>query len=232
RTRRRVMASERVVHEWRCGRLEDQRREALGSCRTHRDHGGGAGARGMTMPIWTRATLRLARHTGRDPRYLLHQAVCTLWDGEVRPVWRLVRRHGDAAEIVVLSRGMMTGRACGGWGCVESVSVGPVHRPSLGERAVFVGSVVATAEVDDERRVLTDAYPEEEPGELYTAYLQRRLGDIATVRWAEVYRISRTTVRRHGRSRGIMYYDAADVGGTLIVHDPAGLVDALCDGIG
>lgn len=45
----------------------------------------------MIAPIWTRATVRLAPHSGDDPRYLLHQAICTLWDGEVRPVWRMVR---------------------------------------------------------------------------------------------------------------------------------------------
>lgn len=85
----------------------------------------------MIAPIWTRATVRLAPHSGHDPRYLLHQAICTLWDGAVRPVWRAVRERDDA-EIVVLSRDMMTGRPRGRWGSVEGVQVGPVHVPGDG----------------------------------------------------------------------------------------------------
>lgn len=186
----------------------------------------------MIAPIWTRATVRLAPHSGHDPRYLLHQAICTLWGGEMRPVWRVVREARGVAEVVILSRDMMTGRPRGRWGEVEGVEVGPVRVPEPGERVVFVGSVVATAEVDDERRVLVDAYPDEDHGELYGAYVQRRLGDVATVRRAEVYRIHRHVLRRGGVRRATIYYDAADVGGTMAVRDGRALVSALCAGIG
>lgn len=186
----------------------------------------------MSEAIWTRATIRLARGRPHDPRYLLHQAICTLWDGEVRPVWRVVREVGGMAEVVVLSRDMMRGRPRGRWGEVEGVRVGPVRVPEPGDRVVFVGSVVATAEADDERRALVDAYPDEDPGELYGAYVQRRLGDVAMVRHAEVHRIGRHVLRRNGRRRGAIHYDAADVAGTMIVHDGRALVSALCGGIG
>ncbi|HEX6940701.1 MAG TPA: type I-E CRISPR-associated protein Cas6/Cse3/CasE [Longimicrobiales bacterium] len=187
----------------------------------------------MTTHVWTRAAVRLTPHVGHDPRYLLHQAVCTLWDGRVRPVWRMVRETGDGAEIVILSRDMTTGRPCGRWGRVEGVRVGPVHIPEPGERVVFAGSIVATAKPMHRNRVeLSGYYRDEDPNELYAAYIQRRIGDVATVRCAEVYGIRRHVMRRGGRRSRTIYYDAADVGGTMEVHDGAGLVEALCDGVG
>lgn len=183
-------------------------------------------------PIWTRAVIRLDRRRGHDPRYLLHQAVCDLWDGEPRPVWRLVWLQGDTAEIVILSETMPVGGPRGRWGRVQGVEVGPVRIPEPGERVVYVGSVVATAEVDDVRRALLDAYPDEPAGELYADYIQRRLGAAATVRAAEVYRIEGCTLRRRGSRAKVIQYAVADVGGTLVVHDPVALVEAMCTGVG
>lgn len=183
--------------------------------------------------VWTRATVRLDERRDLDPRYLLHQAVCTLWDGQTRPVWRMVREHDGTAEIVVLSRDMATGRPCGWWGRVEGVRVGPVRIPEPGERVVFAGTIVATAKPAGASRCeLSGFYRDEDPGELYAAYLQRRIGAVATVCCAEVYEIRRHVMRRTGRQRRAIYYDVADVGGTLTVHEPAGVVDALCDGVG
>src|SRR5690554_2012343 len=118
----------------------------------------------MNEAIWTRATIRLATGRPHDPRYLMHQAVSTLWDGEGRPVWRLVRERGRTAEIVVLSRDMTTGRPRGRWGEVEGVRVGPVRVPREGELAIFAGSIVATAKPNDGTRTeLSGYYADEDP---------------------------------------------------------------------
>lgn len=183
-------------------------------------------------PTWTRAVIRLDRRRGHDPRYLLHQAACDLWDGEPRPVWRLVQLQGDTAEIVILSETMPVGGPRGRWGRVQGVEVGPVRIPEPGERVVYVGSVVATAEVDDTRRALIDAYPDEDPAELYADYLQRRLGSVAAIRSAEVYRVGGHTFRRRGRRGKAIQYAAADIGGTLTVERPPELVALLCGGVG
>lgn len=181
---------------------------------------------------WTRATLRLSRDRGHDARYLLHQAVHDLWDGQTRPSWRVVRLQGDSAELVILSEDMPAGRPRGQWGRVQGVEVGPVRVPEPGERVIFAGSIVATAEEADERRALIDVYPDEDPGELYGAYLQRRLGSAASVRCAEVYQVTGQTFRRRGGRRALIQYAAADVGGTLTVHEPEALVRRLCGGVG
>lgn len=183
-------------------------------------------------PVWTRATIQLSRARRHDPRYLLHQAVCDIWDGEPRPVWRLVQLQRETAVVVILSETMPRGGPRGRWGRVAGVEVGPVRTPAEGERLVFAGSIVATAEVDDVRRALLDAYPDEPAGELYADYIQRRLGAAATVRAAEVYRVQGHTFRRRGHRSAAIQYAVADVGGTLKVHDPGALVDAMCNGIG
>lgn len=187
----------------------------------------------MIAPIWTRATVRLAPHSGHDPRYLLHQAICTLWDGDVRPVWRVVREVGGMAEVVVLSRDMMRGRPRGRWGEVEGVTVGPVRVPRGDELVIFAGTIVATAKPNHGTRVeLSGYYRDEDPNELYADYIQRRIGDVATVRAAEVYRIHRHVLRRGGGRQATIYYDAADVGGTMTVRDGRALMSALCNGVG
>ena len=198
--------------------------------------------------VISRVTLRLPSDPpgGTSREYLRHQAVMSLFSGEgnVRPVFRLMKALNETEQVLVLSAGApvaTTSIEPGVW--VERLESKP-YEPAFRMNQTLDFSLVANATgvvtQPDGRKLRQDVWDivfagrpgaEVDRNEVYGAWLSRQLDGIADVVRAQVVARAMVRVRRAPRTVPISYVQAELVG-SLVVRDPVALRRRLVEGFG